>query len=445
MHGIFSKDAMMQRRSPHWRPVIFDVRPQCFFALVFLLFLGACAQEPPQRSPCSDPLGCVWLEPGEPLRIVSMHNLSEVGPDGRELIRGLEMAVMERGARFAGRPIEILSEDEKCSREGGLVAARKIVTDPRIVAVHGPQCSSAAVGAIDLVDQAGMVLVSGSATAPSLTSGNGLPGEHWKPAFFRTAHNDKDQGKAAACFVRRALNVHRAATVHDGDPYTRGLVAAFEKAFVEQGGLITLSARLDKGDMNLRPLLEAVRDSAAELLFFPIFAPEGERLIILADSFEGFERIRLMSADGLFLDSTIETVGEAGRGTFFVVPHEPDGPAYLAYKQRYESVYGTSFAGVFAAHAYDAATLLLHALEQAVFPEADGSLRVERQAIRDALRSTHDFQGLTGPLRCDEFGDCGVPRFKLVRLDEPASGVNATRANILAVLDLSSTSPVTAP
>ena len=57
-------------------------------------------------------------------------------------------------------------------------------------------------------------------------------------------------------------------------------------------------------------------------------------------------------------------------------------------------------------HAYDAATLLLSAIES-VGVEMGDTLYVDRAALRDALTETKDFGGLLGTLSCDAFGDCG--------------------------------------
>ena len=41
---------------------------------------------------------------------------------------------------------------------------------------------------------------------------------------------------------------------------------------------------------------------------------------------------------------------------------------------------------------------------------ADGSLVIGRQALRDALYATKDFDGITGKLTCNENGDCADPK-----------------------------------
>jgi putative translation initiation factor aIF-2 beta subunit len=74
-------------------------------------------------------------------------------------------------------------------------------------------------------------------------------------------------------------------------------------------------------------------------------------------------------------------------------------PAYVA-------AFGEEPINLFHAHAYDAANLILDAIEAVGQETADGTLLVGRQALRDHLYATSGFQGLTGTLTCNETGDC---------------------------------------
>jgi branched-chain amino acid transport system substrate-binding protein len=75
--------------------------------------------------------------------------------------------------------------------------------------------------------------------------------------------------------------------------------------------------------------------------------------------------------------------------------------------------------------------LLLSTIESVAVQDQDGTLHIGRQALRDALYATIGFQGLTGALSCDEYGDCGVARFKVVRLDDPAAGLLGLESNVV--------------
>ncbi|GAB6057742.1 branched-chain amino acid ABC transporter substrate-binding protein [Desulfonatronum parangueonense] len=389
--------------------------------IVVILTLTAfgCASDAPLRSVCADELGCVWIEPGSPVKIVSLQTFSGLQERiSREHLQTLEMLIAERGGKLHGHPLVVVAEDEQCSRAGGLVSAQKIVTDRNIVAIHGPNCSSAAIPAARILSEAGLVLVSGSATAPSLTTRSGMPGEHRQPGFFRTASNDEYQGIAAAHFAYHVLEVRRAATVHDQDAYAMGLSEAFVAAFQELGGEVVYVGAINRGDRNMTPLVQALVGQQPELVFFPIFSREGNYFIQALRNHPLSEKLALLSADSLLNRPFLEICGDLCQGMFFIAPGSAETPAYVSYLERYFRKFGEGPQGYFHAHGYDAAVILLHALEQSSFPEPDGSLRIERQRLRTTLSSIQDFPGLTGRLSCNEFGDCGNPRFKLVRLSQ---------------------------
>src|SRR5262245_28177052 len=80
----------------------------------------------PAAGGCSDPLGCVTIAAGEPIKIA--YAMVTSGPNGSLGIdsqRGMEIAVEDLGGELLGHPIEIVGEDTGCSPEGGQAAASK--------------------------------------------------------------------------------------------------------------------------------------------------------------------------------------------------------------------------------------------------------------------------------------------------------------------------------
>jgi len=53
--------------------------------------------------------------------------------------------------------------------------------------------------------------------------------------------------------------------------------------------------------------------------------------------------------------------------------------------------------------------MLLAAIEKVAIQDYDGTLHIGRQALRDALYGTRNFEGITGNLTCDQYGDCADP------------------------------------
>jgi branched-chain amino acid transport system substrate-binding protein len=407
-------------------------QPRSVVRLFFIALLLAGCRPTAAPFECADPIGCVTIASDEPIRVGVLQALSgDQEPFGLSGLRSIEIAINDRGNRFFGHTIELQIADSLCTKEGGATATAKLVADPQIVGILGPSCSGAAETAIKVVSEAGWVLVSGSSTAPSLTSVGGQASPHWQPGFLRTAQNDALSGRAAATFAFEVLGARRAATLDDGDPYTRGLTDTFQQVFTELGGEVVLSVAVNKGDTNMGPVLTAVAGSGAELLFLPVFRPEGDYLVRQAREMETLGGVTLLTAESLYLDTFLEAVGEAGLGLYMVIPARPEGSAHDAFVSRYQTKYGEEPATPYCAHNYDAATLLFNALERVAVRDQDGTMHIGRQALRDALYTTSDYQGLTGSLTCDKYGDCGVARFQVVRLDDPAAGLAGLAANVV--------------
>jgi branched-chain amino acid transport system substrate-binding protein len=321
-------------------------------------------------------------------------------------------------------------QDSLCSGEGGTTAALKIVANPQIIGVIGTYCSGAAVKASKIISEAGMVMISATNTSPDLTCIAGQPGADHYDGYFRTAHNDIALGVAVAEFARQQLGIVRAATIDDGDSYTKGLAKAFCSSFVKLGGKITLETTINKEDEDMKPVLKAVLQSDPQLLFYPIFRPAGDFISQQSAQINGFEKIVRVTADGLFNDAFLNTVSKSGNGIYFALPAMPEGPAYTEFFQRYKKEFKEAPVAGQHAHAFDAANLLFDAIEKAAIQHKDHTLYIKRQAIRDALYAT-EIEGLTGNLACNQFGDCGVSRFKIVRLDDPTAGLEALASNIV--------------
>lgn len=401
-------------------------------SILFLALVGLGCEREPVPFVCGDSIGCVDVGPEEPLKFGVLQALSgKVAPLGQEQIRGIELALAKRHKELLGHPIVLQIEDDGCTAEGGANAALKVIADPQAVAILGSTCSGAAVTASAAMSKAGLTMISGNNSAPFLTAIAGKQAPHWQAGYFRTAPNEEVSGKAAAHYAFEKLGVRRAATINDGDIYTRGLTEGFEEAFRQLGGEIVLSTAVDKGDEQMQPFLTAVLNAEAQLLFFPLFQPEGNRILLQARETVGFEQVLLMSDGALIERSFLEAVGDKGKGMYFVGPAKPSGPAVDALAKDYVASFQALPSASYYLSAYDSVNLLFAAIEKVAVQEADGTLHIGRQALREAMVAIRMDDGVTGQLSCDAFGDCARPIFNVLRLDDPAAGVEGLLTNVL--------------
>jgi branched-chain amino acid transport system substrate-binding protein len=368
------------------------------------LAVAACG---PAAFTCEDAIGCVDIAPGEPIHIAWALTVSgataTLGEDSRGAV---EIAIDDKGGELLGHPIELTGEDTLCNAEGGQAAGTKLAADPTIVGVIGTNCSSEARAAMPLISQAGMVMISPSNTNPDLT--NPDHPDHW-PGYLRTAHNDLFQGRVAAEFAYNELGLTSAATIHDGSPYAQSLQEVFANTFTELGGTVTAQEAVNVGDTDMQPVLTTIATGSPQIIYFPIFEPEGDLIAQQAKQVSGLESTILMGADGLFADTFPEATGDAAVGMYLSGPYvTPDDPEYSAFLDKWEAKFGGVPPSGFHAHAYDATNMLFAAIESVAVVDADGTVHIGRQALRDALYATANYNGLTGALTCDANGDCAT-------------------------------------
>lgn len=381
------------------------------------------------EEPAAGALGTVEIAPGEPIKIAALQSISGATASlGTDQVRGIEIAIEDFG-EIMGHPVELQSEDDGCAAEGGTTGAQRIVADPQVVGIIGTSCSGAAVPAAQIMSEAGLVMISGSNTSPSLTSDlEGNANDAFQPGYARIAHNDLIQGQAAAEYVFNELGLTKIATIHDGDPYTEGLATAMGNAFEELGGEVVLATAVNKGDTDMRPVLTEVAASGAELLYFPIFQPEADFIVKQARDIADLKAATMMAADGVLSD-TFVTIPES-EGMYFSGPAQPEGSSYEEFVSKYEEKYGEKPIQAFHAHAYDAATLLMTLIQQ-VAEDRDGTLVIDREKLRNALYETQGYEGLTGSINCDEFGDCADPKINILQNTEEQKSIDEVQQNVL--------------
>jgi branched-chain amino acid transport system substrate-binding protein len=382
--------------------------------LIAAMFLSACGGAAAPKFQCTDKLGCVDIGPNDPVHIayafVTSGDNSTLGLDTKY---GAEIAVDDAGGKVLGHAIKFDGQDSGCAAEGGQSAATKIAADKTVVAVIGTDCSSAARAAEPiLLTQAGLSMISPANTAPDLTD----PAKHIA-GYFRTAHNDKVQGAVAADFVAKQLKLTKAATIHDGSIYAQGLAGVFTDQFQKDGGTITAQEAVNVGDKDMKPVLTRIATGKPDLIYFPIFVAEGGFIAAQIRDVPGLEKTVMMGADGIFSPDFLKAGGKNVIGMFWSSPNfSAFGSGYQTLVDKYLKKYNVkSTLAPFHAHSYDAMNMILAALQKpgVVVTDPDGTLHVQKQALRDAIAATKDYKGVTGNLTCDPNGDCADPKIAI--------------------------------
>ena len=273
-------------------------------------------------------------------------------------------------------------------------------------------------------------MVSSSNTNPDLTNPDNP--DHWT-GYLRTSHNDLFQGRLAAEFAYNELGLRKAATVHDGSPYAQSLQQVFADVFKELGGTITAQEAVTVGDTNFKPVLTRIASGSPEIIYFPIFEPEGNYFTSQKCEVVGLENTKLIGADGLFTSGFPAASGSCALGMYLSSPYVGSS-GMTNFLAKYEAAFGEGPTSGFAPHSYDAMNMIFAAIEKVAVVDVDGTVHVPRQALRDALYNTNNFPGLTGNLACDENGDCAT--------GEALAVYQISQAMVNGTKDLVSSTPI---
>lgn len=365
----------------------------------------------------ADEFGCITLAEGDPLVIGTALVITGANESlGLDSQWGAEVAAQFR-PEIAGHTVEFNHTDDGCSAEGGTAAATALASEENIAAVIGTSCSSAGVPAAEILSAEGILLVSPSNTAPSLTN----PDTH-EPFYLRTAHNDTIQGAAMAQFVCEELGLETAATIDDGSPYADQLANVFARQFEEQcGGTVTAEEAVTVGQTDFSGVLENIAADAPDFLYFPVFVAEGALITQQARDIAGLDGTILGGADGYFTPDWLDAAGDAAADHYLSGPDLAFSGDFYSdeFLPAYTEISGEETTiSVFHAHAYDAYNMIADAIE-AVAIEEDGTTYIPRTALKDQMFGA-TLDGITGALECDDNGDCADARISVSQVQDGA-------------------------
>ncbi len=300
----------------------------------------------------------------------------------------LVVADINANGGIDGRQIELLVEDDVCKPEVATNTATKLVS-AGVKVVLGHICSGATKAALPIYNNAGVIVMSPSATNPALTQS----GEY--PNFFRTIASDDAQARTEVDFALDTLGLSKIAVIHDKGDYGKGL-AEFAKTFLENSekGEVVLFEGVTPGAVDYSAIVQKIKRSGAEAVIFGGYHPEASKIVTQMRK-KRMDTI-FISDDGVKDDTFIKVAGKYAEGVYATGPKDTSAnPLSKAAVEAHKTAYGED-PGAFYENAYAAALALANAIDVADSTDFD--------AVKKALR-TQDTDTPLGSIRFDERGD----------------------------------------
>lgn len=351
---------------------------------------------------CTDAIGCAVFTPGQTIKIgMGAPMTGDNAAFGQDSAAAAEVAVADAG-EFNGFVFELVAEDDGGTPEGGAAVANKFVADPQVVAIAGHEFSGASLAAVPIYEAAGLPMMSPSATNPALTNPPST-------VFNRDVFTDAAQGKFAAAYLFNKLSVKKLAIMHDGQAYGQGLAEIVQTEFTALGGEVVSFQAINPGESDYSAVLADVASKSPEALFFGGYTAEAV-VVVNQMKQSGLDGVTFFGDDGTFGQDFLDRTGENGYGAYSTSLVPPETPAKVAFDAAYLEKTGQP-AGKLSPYswtAYDAAAVLIKAIQSVAVLGSDGNLYIPRAALVAAVRATKDYVGLSGLISCDATGECSA-------------------------------------
>ena len=323
-----------------------------------------------------------------PIRIGHFASLTgDTATFGRSTDNGIRMQIEEVNDRggVLGRPLELVTEDDRSVTEEARTAAQKLLQRDQVVALLGEVASSRSLAAAPEAQRARVPMISPASTNPRVTE----VGDY----VFRACFIDPFQGAVMAKFAGETLGAKRVAILFDfKQDYSVGLADFFRKTFQSMGGEIVADERYTSGDIEFRAQLTKIRATHPDAIFVPGYYTEAG--LIAKQARELGITAPLLGGDGWDSTRTLEIGGAAVEGNFFSNHYaaDSDSPLVQAFVKKYRAKYG-EVPDAMAVLGYDAAGILVDALGRAGTTEGP--------KLRDAIAATKDYAGVSGTITMD--------------------------------------------
>jgi len=308
---------------------------------------------------------------------------------GVQTMQGVDLAYAQKD-EVLGVPIRMVLVDNRGDKAESATAMTRLIEQEKAIAVVGSYGSSNSMAGGEVSEAAGIPVMGCSPTNPLVTEG--------KDYYLRESFIDPFQGRVMAKYATEQ-GIEKVAIIQNiSQDYSVGLAAFFKQSWIELTGSdegIVSETSYQDGDQDFTAQLSDIGDAEA------IFAPGyyGDAALLMKQAREmGFTGL-FMGTDAWEAPELVEIAGDAAEGAVFSSHYSAEAattPASAPFVEAFEAEYGETPSAM-AALGYDAYMLVIDAIERA------GSF--DPEAIRDAMATTENFEGVTGYITINETGD----------------------------------------
>jgi branched-chain amino acid transport system substrate-binding protein len=179
---------------------------------------------------------------------------------GEPIRNAVELVTNQINAKggINGRPVQVIYEDGKCNGTTASLAAQKLITVDKVVAMLGGACSSELMAVAPIAEENKVVVISPGATAPAISNA----GDY----IFRVIPSDSASAKKMVELIAKK-GYKKVGIISEQTEYGQGLKVAFEQYSKEAGIELVYNESYSTDTVDFKPFGLKVNQSGAEALF----------------------------------------------------------------------------------------------------------------------------------------------------------------------------------
>ena len=309
---------------------------------------------------------------------------------GKDNENGARLAVDEANeakVQIGGQAVKftLVAEDDQADPKVGTTVAQKLV-DAKVAGVVGHLNSGTSIPASPVYNQAGIPVISGSATNPKLT-------EQGYKNQFRVVGRDDQQGPAIASYLAGEKKPKLVAVIDDATAYGEGIANEVEKTLKAANIQVLPREKGTDKTTDWKAILTKLRGRQPDAVFYGGMDATGGPL--LKQGRELGMKAVFSFGDGACTDKMKELAGDAAEGLLCSQAGIPPQAASKKFLEAYKKKFNTDPI-LYSPFTYDAVNLLIEAMKKADSAEPSKYLPVLQKI---------SFSGATGSISFDDKGD----------------------------------------
>ncbi len=277
---------------------------------------------------------------------------------GKDDENGVALAVQhanDKKLTIGGQPVtfKMVSEDDQADPKVGTTVAQKLV-DAKVAAVIGHLNSGVTIPASELYAKAGIPMISGSATNPTVT-------ERGMKTVFRTVGRDDQQGPAIAAYIASELKGKKVAIIDDKTSYGEGLANEVEKTLKASKVAIVTRERTSDKETDFKAILTKIKGKSPDVVFHGGMDATGGPMLKQAREL-GIKAV-FAFGDGACTDEMSKLAGAASEGMACSQAGLPAVASSKDFQDAFKAKYGEI--KQYAPYFYDATNAVIEAMKKA--------------------------------------------------------------------------------